>query len=388
MKKVIHNEKSDISYEQMVKVLCETAKVGLAKYYSNASSNMPYIAGLDEARQWKSEGISHRYAAISQIGIARWITEHPDQQGQIPDLWPRISDNIINVKHIGDAALSLWAGVMSGANDCDKYADLLVECWQGQRLKCNAVELGWVVQACTVAIDMSEDFQSKINPILEVAHKDLTDLFNSEHGLFQRHNRNSIRELITKRIACFADQVYPIVALSTYGRVFDDKQSIDMAARAVEQICNYQGDLGQWQWHYDVPGQKLCEEYPVFSVHQDSMAPMAIFASDRTSGNDHSNQVYIGLKWLFGCNELKKNLVLDKDGLVWRDIERKEPNLMTRTIRGLCCLSGLNGLHRKTGYLCKNFKVNYECRPYHLGWILYAWAEKVKLGVVNNGCSL
>ncbi|HGY11576.1 MAG TPA: hypothetical protein ENK36_04360 [Desulfobacterales bacterium] len=81
------------------------------------------------------------------------------------------------------------------------------------------------------------------------------------------------------------------------------------------------------------------------------------------------------MKWLLGSNELKKNLVLEKKGLVWRNIERKEPNLTTRTIRSLCCLSGLDGLHEKTGHWFKKFKVNYECRPYHLGWILYAWAD-------------
>jgi hypothetical protein len=36
----------------------------------------------------------------------------------------------------------------------------------------------------------------------------------------------------------------------------------------------------------------------------------------------------------------------------------------------------LTGLHRLTGKNLFGYVVNRECRPYELGWLLYAWADE------------
>jgi hypothetical protein len=35
----------------------------------------------------------------------------------------------------------------------------------------------------------------------------------------------------------------------------------------------------------------------------------------------------------------------------------------------------LQSLHRLAGKCFFGFRINRKCRPYHLGWILYAWAD-------------
>lgn len=361
-------------FNEMVDILCQTAKLGLKKFYQSGDA-MPYTTGLDGQQQWCLKGDSIRYAAISQIGIAKWLKCHPEDSEIIPDLWPRISSGFEAITHIGDMALSLWAGVDSQAQDADKFARGLIDFWSRQSDICNSVELGWVVQAFTRLSCEKGGLSSDFEKVLLEAHSRLANLFNSESKLFQRHNRSSFSQSVSRRVACFADQVYPIVAMSNYGMAFDDKRSIEMSSGAVEQICKYQGSLGQWQWHYDVAGNKLSEEYPVFSVHQDSMAPMAVLVGDKASSSDHMKEIELGVRWLFGDNELQQDLVLQDQGIVWRDIERREPEKFSRSARGLCCVLGLNGIQRSLGNLFGKFKVNYECRPYHLGWILYAWAE-------------
>lgn len=117
MREVFHDEISDMNYRQMVKVLCETAKLGLAKYYSNAINNMPYTTNLDKARQWKLNGINHRYAAISQIGIAKWLKFHPEDTACLPNLWLKILNNHHKITHVGDFAL--WAAIASGVENCE-----------------------------------------------------------------------------------------------------------------------------------------------------------------------------------------------------------------------------------------------------------------------------
>ena len=370
----ISKNRTNYDLDEMVACVCTAAKTGQTKCYEEASK-LPYTRKPDKESNWGLKNDSLRYAAISQVGISRWLRYHAHDREMLPDLWPRILQRLERITRIGDLALSLWAGIESGEDNCDQFAQTLKRCWDEQADSCNAVELGWIVQACTIAIRQSGFFESHLRPVLDDAHKRLSRLFDVEHNLFQRHNRTGTHEIISRRVACFADQVYPILAMSTFGTTFDDKTSIDFAGRAVEQICRFQGDLGQWQWHYDVLGGKVCEEYPVFSVHQDAMAPVAIIAADKACGVDHTKEIELGMRWLFGANELEVDMVLQDKGIIWRDIERREPNQFSRVARSLCCITGMDKLHKLAGGCFDKFVINHECRPYHLGWILYAWAE-------------
>jgi hypothetical protein len=105
------------------------------------------------------------------------------------------------------------------------------------------------------------------------------------------------------------------------------------------------------------------------------MAPMAVLASDKANKTDHTRAIELGMRWLWGANELGENMVFPDQDIIWRDIERREPLKISRLLRGLCCVYGLNGLHRCLGKSLFGFKINYECRPYEYGWILYAWAD-------------
>jgi len=359
----------------MVKSLCNTAKAGLMRFYLRTSDGLPYSADLDSAGNWRLKGASLRYAAISQIGISQWLGYHPEDSRTLPNLWPKIKDNHDKIDHIGDCALALWAGLTGKADNCDIFAKALSSRWQAQAHFCNAVELAWIVQACSLAMSERSDLQSYVEPLLKEAGNRLVSLFRPQHNIFQRHNRAGLKDVIGKYIACFADQVYPIIALSTYGRCFDDKHSVALAAGAVEQICRLQGGLGQWWWHYDTAQGKVCEEYPVFSVHQDAMAPMAIMASDSMTGLNHHRETELGLRWSFGNNELNANLILNGTGIIWRDIEKREPAKISRVLRGFLSVAGLQSLHRLSGKCFIGFRINRECRPYHLAWILYAWAN-------------
>ena len=363
-----------MNLEQMIRSVCKIAKAGLSRYYA-ADDGLPYTAAVETPDQFELRGFSLRYAAISQIGVAQWCKYHPEDAASLPDLWPRIIGNKNKSIHIGDYALGLWAGILSQVDDSVTFARLLSDGWANRADSCNAVELGWIVQACALAVRNRSELESVSRPILDEAKARLTRLFVPGANLFRKHDRPGVGRVVSRRVACFADQVYPILALSNYGAAFDDKQCVEYAAGATEQICRLQGPLGQWWWHYDARNGTICEEYPVFSVHQDAMAPMAILASDRAAGADHIQEIELGLRWLFGENELDTNMLLDEAGVIWRDIEKREPGKLSRNVRAILCTAGLGPLHRLAGKCCVGFRINRECRPYHLGWILYAWAD-------------
>ena len=184
-------------------------------------------------------------------------------------------------------------------------------------------------------------------------------------------------EVLSRRVACFADQVYPIMALANYGAAFGDNASIDIASKTADMICRLQGPQGQWWWHYDVKDGTVSEEYPVFSVHQDAMAPMALLAVDTAAGTDHRLHIEKGLFWLSAPDDVRPTMIVPQEGIIWRDVHRREIHKMYRVMRGALIAGRLRSVHRLAGKNLFGYVINKECRPYELGWILYAWAGQV-----------
>ena len=377
-KKFLHMKespaRSSLVVDDNMEARCNTARAGLARLYNY--DTLPFTVRDEVNREFAPEGYSIRYAAISQIGIMRWLRYHPNDKPFLPDLWPRILACIDSINHIGDFALLLWAAAESGRDDCNKFDKMLVQHWPERQRMCNAVELGWVVQSL-VRLSELADLNADTKEVLKAAYDKLLELYNPDSRLFARHNRTGLKKMLSRRVACFADQIYPILALANYGRHFQDSQSVDVAVAAADSICRLQGPMGQWWWHYDVQTGKVAEEYPVFSVHQHGMAPMALFAIDAIAGTNHKPYIEKGLVWLDEQNELNEQMIeLDK-GIIWRDIHRREFGKMFRLVRGLLITMGLDGLHRLAGRSIFGYVVNRECRPYELGWLLYAWAPKL-----------
>lgn len=201
----------------------------------------------------------------------------------------------------------------------------------------------------------------------------LLTAFEPRSGLF-RHSVGGGRTL-RGHAACFADVVYPVQALTHTYRVTGDEAAWSAAAQCAARACELQGNAGQWWWHYDVRTGGVLEGYPVYAVHQDAMAPMALFAVAEAGGTDYGSAIQRGLDWLAHSPELGgRTLIDDATGVVWRKVARREPRKLTRTLQAAA--SALHPALRAPGtnVLFPPVAIDWESRPYHLGWILYAWS--------------
>jgi hypothetical protein len=83
------------------------------------------------------------------------------------------------------------------------------------------------------------------------------------------------------------------------------------------------------------------------------------------------------LSWVFGRNELDVRFYRDDPFFAYRSIERAEraPRLR-RYLRFLS--ASLTG--RGASFGGARTRLNEECRSYHLGWILFAWSERMAVG--------
>jgi hypothetical protein len=177
-------------------------------------------------------------------------------------------------------------------------------------------------------------------------------------------------------VTCFADQVYPIHALSLYAAARGDRRALEIAAGAAQQICDRQGAAGQWWWHYDVRTGRVTEGYPVYAIHQDAMAPLALRALIAAGGPRMDAHVNRGVDWLVAAPELNGGSLIDPAlDMVWRKVGRHEPAKASRYIQAAA--TRLSGGRRMplVGAMFPPGAIDYEDRPYHWGWLLHAWAD-------------
>lgn len=357
---------------QTIELLCAAARKGLAGCYSKKDFFRPSLSFHDHEIQLNMTS-NLRYIIMAQIGIKRWLHFCGNDDASLPDFWEHIVSRSHEINNAGDLGLAIWAGVEGSADDCTVFTGKLVNSWSQLRETCNAVELAWVVQGMA-RLSQRQSMTGEKADVLRDAYDRLIDLYCRDTALFARHCRRGFQETISRRVACFADQVYPILALANYGHAFRDDKGIDVALAVADKLCRLQGPRGQWWWHYDVKTGTVAEEYPVFSVHQDAMAPMALLAVDKIAGTNHSAYLEKGLMWLNKRNELNATMLMLEQGIIWRDIHRKEIGKMYRIARDALITVGWYSAHRLAGTNLFGYGVNRECRPYHLGWILYAWA--------------
>jgi hypothetical protein len=97
------------------------------------------------------------------------------------------------------------------------------------------------------------------------------------------------------------------------------------------------------------------------------MAPMALLALGEAVQSDFTPWIYKGLRWL-GKNELDVDMLDDSANIIWRCVERTPINKYWKA--AAYRVAGHKGRDSRTG-----LRPLFECRPYELGWLLYAFAH-------------
>lgn len=183
--------------------------------------------------------------------------------------------------------------------------------------------------------------------------------------------RHSIRRY-RRGLVSFGALVYYLRALAEYATHTHDERAEQLFRSGVEAALALQGPQGEWPWLIDLQSGRPADWYPVFAVHQDSMAILFLApgAARRISGA--ISAMRRSVTWILGDNELGERMVEDEPFRLYRCVERAE--LLPRLRRygryvGARVLSHSAPFPEREG-----LRVNRECRPYHAGWILYVWA--------------
>jgi hypothetical protein len=318
-------------------------------------------------------GVSARYSAIALIGLeadrrcgGAAILEDAD----VSRVLDRLLEEVPAAPNLGDAALVAWAAAAHRRTDRAAAWDRVIA-FRPHRATQPVVDLAWTLAALCL------DDDAGAAALRDQVADRLLYAFDERSSLFP-HVVGGPRTL-RSHISCFADAVYPIHALALYTALTGNRRALTVASRCAAHICELQGAAGQWWWHYDCRTGRVVERYPVYAIHQDAMAPMALFALDVAGGPAFDRAVERGLAWLQSAPELKGRSLIDEEaGTIWRKVARREPRKAARTLQAAATVVHPALRVPALDAIFPPAAIDYEDRPYHWGWLLYAWAGRYR----------
>jgi len=321
------------------------------------------------------EGFSPRYTIMTLLGLHRLETSGLGSPVEIRPIFRSLLESYDWINNIGDVGLILWLCAVTSPENLQAICSSLrvesaLDRFRGARHG-RTMELAWFLSGLSHAsMEMPARKRLDLKNLAVNAYEALKKN-QGDHGIFgHQATGRSLPGILRGHIGSFADQVYPIYALTQFAKAYNIQAALRIARNCADAICRAQGPLGQWWWHYDALKGVVSQRYPVYAVHQDGMAPMALFALSEATGVDYDEPIYRGLAWINGNNELGADLRDRSSGVIWRSIYR--PTSWKKYRDEVCELLRPERAAESVGDL----KILFECRPYHLGWLLYAFAGR------------
>ncbi len=319
------------------------------------------------------EGISRRYTATVLIGLAGEAEEVASEVlggGDVYASCGRLLEAIGQACDLGEVALTLWAARCTRHPDVSKALERM-RSMDPDTGHYRTVELAWSLAALVVGDGGAAD-----EALARAIARRLLASLGEGSALFPHWPDGAQVSRLRGHVSCFADVVYPIQALSHYHQATGDAEAIEAARRCAGQMCELQGPDGQWWWHYDVRTGRVVEQFPVYAVHQDAMAPMALFALEEACGVQHRGAIERGIHWLIDPPGMSGSLIDRRADVIWRKVARHEPAKLVRGVQAAA--SRLHPSLRVPGVnlVLPPGRVDYESRPNHKGWIHHAWPER------------
>ncbi len=313
-------------------------------------------------------GRSLRYTLIVLIGLTRAERagiRHGFDCGELAEL---VHDELAAPElRAGDLGLVLWADARLERPASEAVIRRLDELTaaQGGLRRLEGLELSWILIGAAEQLHVAGS--ERVHDLYEAAlGEHLRRSATTGSGLLLHRSRGRRQDFPN-----FATEIYGVLALARAAQR-GDAEALAAARRVAEALLALQRPNGGWPWLYDAQRGVVVEPFEIYSVHQDAMAPVALSALSEVTGDPRWREAALGgLRWLAGENELGATMVDREAGIVYRSIRRRRP-----LSRGLLYLNTATAYVARPAlaWLDGPLELNRTDRPYHLGWVLEAWA--------------
>jgi len=337
-----------------------------------------------EKNGFRREGLSHRYSAVALLGLFRaWVAGWEIGIDPRP-LGEALLGRAGEVQDIGTLGLLMWMQAELFGEVESRFLERLWELdperiYPGSEYR--TTELAWLLLGLLQAVGVSA--REEWADLAHCTFSRLLQNYNERTSLFSFSNRIPLRS----RLGFFDGQAYGGLALLRYGERFQKKEPIDWGLSVARTICRLQGKGGEWAWHYNSKSGVVVEQFPVYTVHQDGMAPMLLREALRHGGEEFLDPLLLGLRWVTGENPFGTPMWDSEKGVIWRSVRRIFPLSKLIYLGKIISPYGSPPWSRSLDRL-PYLEIDREDRPYHLGWSLYALSDQVPGNKKNNAGSL
>jgi len=369
MKSSIEHSMQSADCQRLIRSLSALAANGLLPMY-DSENRLFCFRRKRTATGLIREGVSPRYTVIALMGLHRLEQTGVTSPIEIKPALEVLLADTRWVNNLGDLGLLLWLCALASPDridDLNHRLDLksaLHRFRDGKQGR--TVELAWFLAGLS--------HQALVHPRKLIETRSIaTETYRrirenqSEHGLFG-HARGikGLTAVKGNEVGSFADQAYPIYALTTFSQAYGEERAIEKALDCGLALCEAQGSLGQWWWSYDSSNGHVVEHFPILSVHQHGIGPMALLALGEAVSSDFTPWIHRGIQWIED-NELNLEMHDGSTNVIWRSVERPGHWKYWKI------LSNLVG-RRDAWESRRGLRPQFECRPSELGWLLYALA--------------
>jgi hypothetical protein len=324
------------------------------------------------------EGVSPRYTVMTLLGLKELDSAGLGLPFDIRAIYRSLIRDTKWIQGVGDLGLLIWIAAAIEPNhlgdlfrtfDCETALDHFSDARERRTM-----ELAWFLSGLAHAAETCPELVSTLtDPSMETYRR--IEKNQAECGLFCHMSpEKSFLGRLRGHIGSFADQVYPMYAISKFAKAFHLEGPLGLALKCATAICGAQGKAGQWWWLYDVRSGRVSSRYPIYSVHQHGMAPMGLFAVEEATGKSFRESIDRGLRWIYGVNELGFDMRDVTQGVIWRCVlpRNRQAKLWEMV------LSAVRPINHDTQV--RSLEVMYEQRPYEFGWLLFAFARNFRTG--------
>jgi hypothetical protein len=318
------------------------------------------------------EGLSHRYTMMTLMGLHRFEQSGMDSPFDLDAILKPLLSDLSWIDNLGDLGVLLW---LCGTVCPERFAllesrlqlDTALSRFRGGKQGAT-MELAWYLTGLSYCALAHPQNRKRLEPVAFETYRRLTQNQGGRGFFGHQSTFSSLVGMVRGRIGSFADQVYPLYGMAQFSKAFQHEESAIRALKCATGICEEQGPNGQWWWHYDSVGGRVVDGYPVFSVHQHAMGPMTLFGLGKVVNQNFGKWIYKGLRWIKSNNELRYDMESASAGVIWRCIFRSHRS-GSRYVKAAFGRYSDTVQHENAGDL----SILYECRPYELGWLLYAF---------------
>jgi hypothetical protein len=317
-------------------------------------------------------GRSIRYSAIVALGLLRARAAAYRVDADLDSLVDLLMDSSRDSSLTpGDIGLLLWLERRAG---CDRATELVAALERrlagvGDLRSREVMEVAWIALGAAECVCGGVDGPAK--RMLHAARTQLCSHNRGSSGLL-RHREVGWR----RRFPNFATEIYGLLALSRIARL-GDHGALAAAREVGDALLRLQRADGGWPWIFDATNGRIVEPYPIYSVHQDAMAPIGLFELYDVTGDDRYRAAAArGVEWIYSQNELGVPMLDPDRRMLYRSIRRRAP--WDRIALYANTASACVGVSLWARWPTR-LEINRTDRPYHLGWVLEAWCGRERL---------